>query len=422
MTLETFLFNLVYTSVLILGILITIFFSGIQLTRKNLLFALIPITFCSILQLIAHQIWIADEVWVFYPLMVHVPTFLMLTLFWKRRILTSIASITTAYLCCHPPKWIAQAIRLITHNETLAQIVHILLMIGVGIACIKIFAPHISQLFNRPPLNVAVFSLVPLTFYLFDYITSAWTAFWNEYIQLTSDFVPFILCIGYFMFLIFYQQMQEHVENAERNEQMMKFQYAQREKEYAKIKEAEYEIHLIRHDMRLHLNSLAVCLDNKDIESAKAIISGLCTTMDNHRIQHYTEHTIINYILSDFEEKAKQKNIRFDVKVNLPRIDLDEVRFSAILSNALENALFAQKDIPQAERYIKVRLTYNNNKLLFSVSNPTKKSPVFADGIPINRAPGHGYGTQSIRYLTEYLGGMCHFSVEKGIFRVRVII
>ena len=419
---ENILFNAVYTLVLVFGILITIFFSGIQLNRKNLLLSLIPVIFCSTLQIIAHNFLHADTVWTLYPLMVHLPTFLVLTLFWKRRVLTSIAAITTAYLCCHPPKWIALAVEIITEDKTTSQIAHLILMVVLGVVSIKYFAPHISQLFNRPPLNVAVLAIVPTTFYLFDYCTSAWPAFWKEYVQLTSDFLPFILCISYFMFLMFYQQMQEHAENAERTKQMLQFQYEQREKEYNNIQQTEREIQLMRHDMRLHLNNLSVCLDNKDIQSAKAIISGLCETMDNQRIKHYTQHTLINYILSDFEAKAKAQNVRLDIKVSLPHIELDEIRFSSILSNALENALFAQKDIPPAERYIKIRLTYNNNKLLFSVSNPTKKSPVFADGIPINRAPGHGYGTQSIRYLTEYLGGMCHFSVEKGIFRVRVII
>ncbi len=419
---ENILFNAVYTLVLVFGILMTIFFSGIQLNRKNLLLSLIPVVFCSTLQIIAHNFLHADTVWTLYPLMVHLPTFLMLTLYWKRRVLTSIAAITTAYLCCHPPKWIALAVEIITEDKITSQMAHLILMVVLGVVSIKYFAPHISQLFNRSPLNVAVFSVVPVAFYWFDYLTSAWPAFWEEYAQLTSDFLPFILCIGYFMFLMFYQQMQEHAENAERTQQMLRFQYEQREKEYAAIKQREYEIHLMRHDMRLHLNNLALCLENKDVQSAQNIVSGLTSTLDRQKIKHYTEHTIINYILSDFEEKAKEKEVRFDVSVNLPHIELDEMRFSAILSNAIENALNAQDDVPQVNRYVRILLKYSNGKLLFSVSNPFVKAPVFSDGLPINNAPGHGYGTQSIRYLTEYLGGKCHFSAKNGVFHVRVII
>ena len=422
MTLDAFLFYMVYALILIFGILISVFFSGVHINRKNFIITMILIAFCGIVQVLAHSFWKMETVWIFYPLLVHFPTFLMLTLYWKRRVVTSIAAITTGYLCCHPPKWISFLMEIITHSEIAAMLVQIVSIVALGLICIYYFAPTIAQAFNQRPRSVAIFAMLPFTYYIFDYATSAWAAFWNQYMQLTAEFLPFMLCIAFFVFLILYQKSQEHAENAERTKQMLQFQYEQREKEYNNIQQTEREIQLMRHDMRLHLNNLSVCLDNKDIQSAKTIISSLCETMDNQRIKHYTQHTLINYILSDFEAKAKAQNVRLDIKVSLPHIELDEIRFSSILSNALENALFAQKDIPPAERYIKIRLTYNNNKLLFSVSNPTKKSPVFADGIPINRAPGHGYGTQSIRYLTEYLGGMCHFSVEKGIFRVRVII
>ena len=35
---------------------------------------------------------------------------------------------------------------------------------------------------------------------------------------------------------------------------------------------------------------------------------------------------------------------------------------------------------------------------------------------------GHGYGTQSILYLTEKLGGKCQFVVQNNIFVLRVVL
>ena len=108
--------------------------------------------------------------------------------------------------------------------------------------------------------------------------------------------------------------------------------------------------------------------------------------------------------------------------MDIPEIALDEVMFSAILSNALDNALNAQMDLPSSERKVNLMLKDAGRKLLLSVENPYEKEPIFSDGIPVSKRPDHGYGTQSIRYVTERLGGKCQFSAKNGIFALQVVI
>jgi hypothetical protein len=67
-------------------------------------------------------------------------------------------------------------------------------------------------------------------------------------------------------------------------------------------------------------------------------------------------------------------------------------------------------------------LKSSQGKLLLSVKNPIQKKPVFSDGLPITNQDGHGYGTQSIRYMTERLGGNCQFNAQDNVFITRVII
>lgn len=421
-TLENFLFYLQYFLILVAGILMSFFFAGVHLAWKNVLISLIPITVCSVAQIVAYKMFSEQTVWELYPILVHVPTLLMLMLVWRKRAITSIAAITTAYLLCHPAKWLTYLVQIVTSSEAVSMISRIILVIVISIASIIYLSPYISQLFNRRLRSVLVFSIIPVTYYLFDYITSVWSMLWEEHTRTTSEFFPFILCIAYIVFLFFYYKAQEQAEIASQNEQLFRFQYEQKEKEYSTIKQAEQELRLMRHDMRLHLNNLAICLENNDIESAKSIIDGLSSCIEHQKIKRYSDNAIINYILSDFETRARQRGIAFSAIVELPEIELDESRFSAILSNALENALLGQDDVPPEERYIKIMLKYYNNKLLFSVRNPISKKPVFADGLPIASKIGHGYGTQSIRYLSEYLGGNCHFQAKNGVFLVRVII
>ena len=63
-----------------------------------------------------------------------------------------------------------------------------------------------------------------------------------------------------------------------------------------------------------------------------------------------------------------------------------------------------------------------NGKILLSIRNPFDKEPVFKDGLPISSRNGHGYGTQSISYLAERMGGSYQFLTEDRHFILRVII
>ena len=87
----------------------------------------------------------------------------------------------------------------------------------------------------------------------------------------------------------------------------------------------------------------------------------------------------------------------------------------------MDNALNAQKDLPDEKRKIKIMLKTQNDRTLLSVKNPFSTPPLFVDGMPVSKRKGHGYGTQSICYMTEKLGGDCriklteameHFSTE----------
>ena len=70
----------------------------------------------------------------------------------------------------------------------------------------------------------------------------------------------------------------------------------------------------------------------------------------------------------------------------------------------------------------KLMLKIDNGKLLLSIRNHFEEKIVFSDDIPVSNKVGHGYGTQSICYMTEKLGGNYQFMVEGNEFILRVII
>lgn len=141
-------------------------------------------------------------------------------------------------------------------------------------------------------------------------------------------------------------------------------------------------------------------------------------------ISFFTYSTYHSFSLSEypFSTKCNSQNVRFIYTIELEELTVDEVLFSSILSNALDNALNAQKELSVSLRTIRLILKSAHNKLLLSVENPVAKQPLFSDGLPVTNEKGHGYGTQSIRYMTEHLGGNCQFLTQDNTFTLRVII
>lgn len=95
---------------------------------------------------------------------------------------------------------------------------------------------------------------------------------------------------------------------------------------------------------------------------------------------------------------------------------------TAILSNALENAIHAVLKLPEARRKIKLDMRLNEEKLLISLKNTYADKPEFMNGLPYTSEAGHGFGTKSIWYVAEKLNGSCQFSVTDTYFILRVIL
>lgn len=422
MTLFAVLNDIQYVLVFAFGVIVPFSLAGVRSTRKNVLLVTGVFLFCGALHFAAYNLFATQTVWIIYPLIVHLPLVLAIRLIWKRRVLTGIAAVTATYLCANIPKWFGVLTLAITGENEIGMAVRILLLPILAFVCIRYIAPSLSRIYTHSISEALLFTLLPVTYYIFDCVTSTFPSLAIDFPQTVAQFFPFVLAITHFVFMFIYFKIQQAAQKSARNEQFFRYQLEQRSAEINMIRNAEQELRLMRHDMRLHLNNLAICLENGDMESAQKLISGLTQTIDRQKIERYCENTIINYILTDFKARFRERNISVQITVELPSVEIDEVGYSAILSNILENALYGQDDVPAEERYVKILLKYYNGKLLLSVRNPIDKKPVFADGLPINLKPGHGYGTQSIAYLSERMGGKYHFSANNGVFLARVII
>lgn len=407
---------------LFFGIYLSAALAGITLTRKNALSLLSFGALCGILQLLILFFFSEGLLWKVYPLVTHIPLILLYTFVFHKRVATSLAAVSTAYLCCQPSKWFGILSFSIIQNSIIEYIVRDSVLIIVGYITLRYLASYLSEIFNKETSNVYIFGIVPMTYYLFDYATVIYTNLWTTNNRIVAEFLPFFLCIIFMIFCFVYHKEYEQKSDAMRKEQIIQITADQQTRELETMKQNEKEIRILRHDMRLFLSSLAVCIENEEPSHALEMISSFTSHIDGTKLQHFCKNDTINYVLSDFAAKCKANDIPFSYTIKLLDIPKDEILFLSILSNALDNALNAQISLPQSSRFIDLMLKNSNEKLLLSVKNRITQCPDFKDGIPITTRDGHGYGVKSIQYMTERLHGNSQFFVQDDTFTVRVVI
>lgn len=419
---ENGLFFIHGSLLLLFGAYLSGAFAGISFAiPKNRKLFLIICVVCGIFQMISYHLFEMPVVWKLYPLSTHLPLLLFLCAIYHKRWITSFASIFTAYLFCQPANWFGLLTLYITKSQTMEYLIRCCSLIIVAFIALRYLAPYFAKIYNKDNRSVAIFAMMPLIYYLFDYTTMIYTNLWINNNRIAAEFLPFFLGIIYMVFAILYCSENEEKQMAQHKAELIQIIAEQQKKEIETIKRNEKEIRILHHDMRLFLSSLAVCLEQEEVDKAKTMLASYTSHIANTRLQHFCNIDTINYVLSDFAAKCQCNGVNFIHKVELSELKIDSNMFASILSNSLDNALNAQKELDESSRRVKLLLKTANDKLLLSVENPISKKPVFKDGLPAVNKEGHGYGTQSICYMTERCNGKCQFTVQDHTFITKII-
>lgn len=404
------------------GIFLTTAFSGIRVSKQNSLIFACFYLFSGAVQIATALTLSEEQVWKLYPLITHLPLILLMRLVYHKPTVAAMAATFTAYLCCQPSKWFGVLTFQLFQSVFLAYMVRFAVLVIVGGVVVFHFSSYIAEIFNKDQRSVLIFGIVPTVYYLFDYAMSVYSDLWLSNDQAVREFLPFFLAIIYIVFCVVYYKEYEQKANAQLREQIIRITVQQQEKEISAIKQSEHEIRLLRHDMRLLLSSLAISIENGETEKAQEMIAAHIARIDGTRLEQFCNADTLNYVFSDYASKCRNDEVAFRFDIQLEKMAVDEILFCSILSNALDNALNAQKKLPPHKRYIHLMLKYSGEKLLLSIKNPVGQPVCFVNGLPVSEKKGHGYGSQSIRYTTERLGGNCQFSVQDDTFILRVVL
>lgn len=409
-------------AIALFGYLLSFMFSGVKFSKKSLVIIGPFSLFFSCLMATSALISNATLGWRILPLSGHLPNLLFLLLYYKKRFSTALAAVCTSFLLCQPPSMIFNLASGILPDMVVVQVVVFVVILAVVFLFALAMSKTISAIFNKDDRSVYIFASIPIVYYISNYFLETYTKFWTTSSPLVTELFRFALCMGYMLFCVIYFKEYEEKKDLAYKEQIIQISLEQQTKEIEMLHRTEKEIRILRHDMRLFANILRLCIQTNDMESAAKLANNISNRIDNTDIHRYCAYNIINYILSDYAVQCANQKTELKATVKLEDLKTDEIMFASVISNALDNALRANRDVAEGKRSIDFVLKSMDGKIYLSVRNPVVCKPTMVDGLPVSDREGHGYGSQSILYVTEKLGGNCMFSATDEEFLVRVII
>ena len=421
---ETALGIMRYGFAMLFGVMVSVSFAGVEETRKS---RLSVACFCIFFLLVQSACWWLlgfEATSKLYPLIVHLPVILFLCLHFKRPWLISAVSMFSSYLCCQAPRWIGSIAGTIFKSHLAEYIGYIVAIFLAYYFLHKYVAGSVRQLIEKSKKSCIMFGAVPLFYYLFDYATAIYTDELYRGARGAVQFMPSVVSIFYFVFIILYYAETQKQSDAQRERDMLTAQLQLAKTEFTTLRQLQEYTAVYRHDMRHHFTFLQSLASAGSIDGIKEYLKTAQSDIDAITPVRFCENETANLILSDFSARAAHEGVLLSVEAKLPStIPLSDTEFCSLLSNSLENAITAAAACPDScRRIVTVKVMVYKNKLLISTENFYSGEIKMKHGLPQSPFENHGYGTRSIVAIANAHGGQAIFNIEGGIFNLKIML
>lgn len=422
-----------YGLVLFFGLVLSVSIAGgCNGRRERLLLAALSLVFLA-LQTASLLTMGMDVSKRLYPLLVHLPLLLALTLALKKPVGVSVVSIAAAYLCCQLPRCVEVIAAVVTGSGMAGQLVYSVIIIPILLFLWRYFAPSARDTVAESPNAMWLFGSLPILYYFYDYTVAAGFTFPHADL-VRSDFVysggavvaelaPTVMGLLYMVYTTAYHRQLRRQTQAEMVSSQMAAQLKQAEAEMLSLRRAETQAAAYQHDMRHHLAAIDGFLAADNLQQARKYIQEVRDDIEVITPKRFCENELVNLLCSSFWAKAERMGVRLKAEVAVPGgLTISDTEMCALLSNGLENALNAAGTQPDPRRWVELFCGVRLDKLLIEIRNPYSGQVLFRDDLPAATQPGHGYGCRSIQAIAQNRRGLCDFSAEGEVFTLRVAI
>lgn len=221
--------------------------------------------------------------------------------------------------------------------------------------------------------------------------------------------------------MIFHINQQNHyeMENA-----LLYMQITQQEKRIREEEKNYREVQLLRHDLKRYLVTYRQLLQEGKYEVIEADIDKILGKRLNTNHCVYTENTILNAVICEKMEQCSIKNIKIEVQVNADK-DMDSIEYGVVLSNLLDNAIEAEEQEKEENRYICLNIGVEQNMIHLVVSNYISESVLQNNALLETSKKNkqlHGIGLRGVKEFVKNNKGEIEIFEENHMFVVHICV
>jgi len=186
----------------------------------------------------------------------------------------------------------------------------------------------------------------------------------------------------------------------------------------------QQRIRRMKHDMKGYSATLVGLLTEGKTKEALTYLEGVETEIDTLE-GPFCANPYINAVFVQYSGKLEELGAKCTMDIEAGEEELPYMELCQILSNGLENACDALKELDIKNREVFVQMKYNRNHLIIRLRNRCRDDLNVKKGdIPVTDKAeyGHGFGLSTIQGAAGRLGGDMLCYTENGYFVLDVIV
>lgn len=229
----------------------------------------------------------------------------------------------------------------------------------------------------------------------------------------------FLLAFSNAMVFYLFEKMSEFMqEKAEAELQQTRADLKMQH--YRRLEEINQEHGRYLHDIKHYMMTIAGLAKQGDTEKILSVLAGMSHTAEQIGHEMYCAHPVMNAILCEYADRAKEFGIRLDIYVE-PNSNLNFVSDTDLIvmaGNLLDNAFEAAEGC-QGRIRVNVFASPNGKFTVIKVENsfsslPKKRGELYVTSKTDRER--HGMGITNTKQLAERYGGFLHMEVMGELF------
>lgn len=200
-------------------------------------------------------------------------------------------------------------------------------------------------------------------------------------------------------------------------------------KYYKMLSEQNENQSILIHDIKKHLQSIALLNSQKSYDKISSYIEQLMHSSDLRESSRLCDHEIFNAILCRYQRQCEQQHVSFHADIRSGSIDsLQDNDITSLFCNLLDNAFDSAIHIPESFIEINVGKRDNTSITLITIINSCRTNPFSNQSKDLithkSDKSQHGFGIKSIhKIVKKYDGNMeMYYSEDSSTFHTIITL